>query len=136
MSDTARYADILLPATTQMEHLDLMRAYGHLYLNLCQPAVPPLGEARPNIEVMNALAKAMGYTIPLFYETAEDIIRAALDTDHPAWKASRTSTCWSTDLRNCGNRQSAAGNRGTRLGRRRTINHIPMPLTDCRLPTA
>lgn len=83
MSDTARYADILLPATTQMEHLDLMRAYGHLYLNLCQPAVPPLGESRPNIEVLNALAKAMGYTDPVFEETAEDIIRGALDSDHP-----------------------------------------------------
>jgi anaerobic selenocysteine-containing dehydrogenase len=84
MSDTARYADILLPATTQMEHLDLMRAYGHLYVNLCQPAIPPLGEARPNIDVMNALAKSMGYTDSLFDETAEDIIRGALDTDDPA----------------------------------------------------
>ena len=83
MSDTARYADILLPATTQMEHLDLMRAYGHLYLNLCQPAIAPLGESRPNIEVLNALAKAMGYTDPTFDETAEDIIRGALDSDHP-----------------------------------------------------
>ncbi len=84
MSDTARYADIVLPATTQLEHLDLMRAYGHLYVNLCQPAIPPLGEARPNIDVMNALAKAMGYKDSLFDETAEDIIRGALDTDHPA----------------------------------------------------
>src|SRR5579872_1753569 len=84
MSATARYADILLPATTQMEHLDLMRAYGHLYLNLCQPAIPPLGEARHNIEVMNALARAMGYGEPVFDETAEQIIRAALDSDDPA----------------------------------------------------
>lgn len=84
MSDTALYADILLPATTQMEHLDLMRAYGHLYLNLCQPAVPPLGESRPNIEVMNALAKAMGYTDPVFDETAEDVIRGALESSSPA----------------------------------------------------
>lgn len=83
LSDTARYADILLPATTQMEHLDLMTAYGHLYLNLCQPAISPLGESRPNIEVLNALAKAMGYTDPVFDETAEDIIRGALATDHP-----------------------------------------------------
>jgi anaerobic selenocysteine-containing dehydrogenase len=83
LTDTARYADILLPATTQMEHLDLLRAYGHLYLNLCQPAVPPLGESRPNIEVLNALAKAMGYTDSVFDETAEDIIRGALESDHP-----------------------------------------------------
>ena len=83
MSDTARYADILLPATTQMEHLDLMRAYGHLYLNLCQPAIAPLGESSPNIDVLNALALKMGYTEPVFRETAEDIIRAALNHDHP-----------------------------------------------------
>src|SRR5579884_773220 len=83
LTDTARYADIVLPATTQLEHLDMIRPYGHLYLNLCQPAIPPLGEARPNIEVQNALARAMGYTDPAFDETAEDILRAALDTDHP-----------------------------------------------------
>ena len=83
MSDTARYADILLPATTQMEHLDLMRAYGHLYLNLCQPAIAPLGESKPNIEVLNLLAKAMGYQDSAFDETAEGIIRGALETDHP-----------------------------------------------------
>ncbi|HEV2471069.1 MAG TPA: molybdopterin-dependent oxidoreductase, partial [Chthonomonadales bacterium] len=81
ISDTARYADILLPATTQMEHLDLMRAYGHLYLNLCLPAIEPLGEARPNIDVQNRLAKAMGYTDGLFNDSAEDIIRAALCTN-------------------------------------------------------
>src|SRR5690606_27648858 len=83
LSDTALYADILLPATTQMEHLDLMRAYGHLYLNLCQPAIAPLGEARPNIEVLNDLAHALGYTDAVFDETAEDVIRGALDSDHP-----------------------------------------------------
>src|SRR5204863_10105719 len=82
LSDTARYADLLLPATTQMEHLDLMRSYGHLYLNLCLPAIAPLGESRPNLDVLNSLAKAMGYTDPVFDETAEDVIRGALDTDH------------------------------------------------------
>ncbi len=83
MSDTARYADILLPATSQMEHLDLLRAYGHLYLNLCTPAIAPLGESRPNIEVLNALAKAMGYTDPVFDDTAEQIIHTALQSEHP-----------------------------------------------------
>jgi anaerobic selenocysteine-containing dehydrogenase len=79
LTDTARYADIVLPATSQMECLDLMRAYGHLYVNLCRPAIPPLGESRANIDVLNALAKAMGYTEDAFDQTAEDIIRAALD---------------------------------------------------------
>ena len=84
MSDTALFADILLPATTQMEHLDLMRAYGHLYVNLCLPAIEPLGESRPNLDVMNSLAKAMGYAESVFDETAEDVVRAALETDDPA----------------------------------------------------
>lgn len=81
LTDTARLADIVLPATTQMECLDLMTAYGHLYVNLCQPAIAPMGEARSNIEVHNALAKAMGYTDSVFDESAEDIIRGALDTE-------------------------------------------------------
>jgi len=84
MSDTARYADILLPATTQLEHADLMRAYGHMYINLCEPAIAPLGEARPNLDVMNSLAKAMGFSDDVFDETAEDVIRGALASDHAA----------------------------------------------------
>ena len=83
MTDTARYADIILPATSQMECLDLMRAYGHLYLNLCQPAIEPLGESRANIDVLNELARRMGYTDDAFSENAEDIIRAALHSDSP-----------------------------------------------------
>lgn len=80
LNDTARFADILLPATTQMEHWDLMRAYGHLYVNLCAPAIEPLGEARPNLDVLNSLALAMGYTDDLFHDTAETVIRDALDS--------------------------------------------------------
>ena len=83
MTDTARYADIILPATSQMECLDLMRAYGHLYINLCQPAIEPLGESRANIDVLNELAQRMGYTDDAFSQSAETIIRAALDSDSP-----------------------------------------------------
>ena len=100
MTDTATFADIVLPATTHLEHLDLMSAYGHLYINLCQPAISPRGEARANIDVQNALAKAMGYTDSVFDETAEDIIRGALDVgisldDKPA---SHMNIWKSTDL--------------------------------------
>ena len=83
MTDTARYADIVLPATSQMECLDLMRAYGHLYINLCQPAIEPLGESRANIDVLNELAQRMGYTDDAFTESAEAIIRAALPSNSP-----------------------------------------------------
>jgi len=82
-TDTARLADIVLPATTQMEHLDLHTSYGHLYVQLNQPAIPPLGESRPNWDVLSELARRMGYTEKCFRDTAEDIIRQALDSDHP-----------------------------------------------------
>ncbi len=83
MTDTAQYADIVLPATTQMEHLDLHTAYGHLYLQLNQPAIAPLGEARSNIDAQNAIAKRLGFDDPCFEEGAEEIIRAALEVEDP-----------------------------------------------------
>jgi anaerobic selenocysteine-containing dehydrogenase len=79
MTDTARYADIVLPATSQLEHLDLHRAYGHRYLTLNQPAIAPLGEAKSNWEVSRLLARAMGYTEPWLHESAEDAIRGVLE---------------------------------------------------------
>ncbi len=83
MTDTALLADLVLPATTQMECLDLMTAYGHLYLNLCKPVIAPLGESRSNLEVLNAIALAMGFDEPCFHESAEDVIRGALESSHP-----------------------------------------------------
>ncbi len=79
MTDTARYADLVLPATSQLEHLDLHRAYGHRYLTLNQPAIAPLGEAKSNWEVSRLLAQAMGYTEPWLRESEEDAIRGVLD---------------------------------------------------------
>ena len=69
-TDTADYADLVLPATTSMEHLDVYRSFGHLYLQLAEPVVAPLGEARSNWEVFGQLARAMGmrdrhYATPL-----------------------------------------------------------------------
>ena len=82
-TDTADYADILLPATTQLEQWDIHRAYGHLYVVLNQPAIEPLGEAKPNSEVFRLLAKAMGFTEPCFEDTDEDLARQAIASDHP-----------------------------------------------------
>jgi anaerobic selenocysteine-containing dehydrogenase len=59
-TDTADYADLLLPATTSMEHLDVYRSFGHLYLQLAEPVIAPCGEARTNWEVFGQLARAMG----------------------------------------------------------------------------
>ncbi|WP_298400491.1 molybdopterin oxidoreductase family protein [uncultured Chloroflexus sp.] len=79
LTDTARYADIVLPATSQLEHLDLHRAYGHRYLTLNQPVIAPLGEAKSNWDVTRLLATAMGYTEPWLHESAEEAIRGVLD---------------------------------------------------------
>lgn len=77
-TDTADHADVLLPATTQLEHLDLHRAYGHLYLMLNRPAIAPLGEALPNSEIFRRIAKAMKLDEPALDESDEELIRAAL----------------------------------------------------------
>ena len=86
MTDTARFADILLPATTFLEHTDLYAAYGHYYLQLARPALQPRGECRPNVDVFRQLAKAMGFTDPCFDDSDDDLLRQALDSGHPFLK--------------------------------------------------
>jgi anaerobic selenocysteine-containing dehydrogenase len=82
-TDTADYADILLPATTQLEQFDVHRAYGHYYVVFNRPAIAPIGEALPNSEVFRRLARAMGFAEPCFGDTDEDLIRQAIDSPHP-----------------------------------------------------
>ena len=77
-TDTADYADILLPATTQLEHFDLHGSYGHLYVQSNNAAVAPLGEAKPNTEVFRLLAREMGYEPELFDISDEELARGAL----------------------------------------------------------
>ncbi|HEX2912869.1 MAG TPA: molybdopterin oxidoreductase family protein [Chloroflexia bacterium] len=84
MTDTARYADIVLPAPTTFECLDLHTAYGHLYVQLSQPAIAPLGEVLPNTEVFRRLAQKMGFDDPAFSDSDEELIRQALTSEHPA----------------------------------------------------
>ena len=83
LTDTARHADIVLPATTQAEHLDLMYAWGHAYVSLNVPAVPPQGEAIPNSELYRRLSARLGMDYPELQESDEQIIRSVLDSDHP-----------------------------------------------------
>ena len=78
-TDTADFADIVLPATTQLEHFDLHGSYGHLYVQSNNPAIAPLGEAKPNTAVFRLLAKAMGFENELFAETDEELAARALD---------------------------------------------------------
>ncbi len=82
-NDTADYADILLPATTFLEHTDLYLAYGHYYLQLARPALPAPGETRSNVEVFRALARRMGFDDPCFADTGDDMMRTLLDSPHP-----------------------------------------------------
>src|ERR1043166_8198096 len=78
-TDTADYADILLPATTQLEHLDVHRAYGHTYSMLNTPAIEPLGESKPNTEIFRLLAARMGFDEPCFKDSDEELVRQSLE---------------------------------------------------------
>ncbi len=81
-NDTTDYADVVLPATTFLEHKDVMGAYGHLYAQISQQAIAPLGEARSNVWLFGELGRRMfGDTV--FEEGEEELIAQALDTEHP-----------------------------------------------------
>jgi anaerobic selenocysteine-containing dehydrogenase len=80
-TDTADYADILLPATTQLEQVDVHHSYGHLWVQANQPSIAPLGEAKPNTEVFRLLATAMGFAEPCFRDSDDDLARQAFRRD-------------------------------------------------------
>lgn len=86
ITDTARYADYVLPATTQLEHWDLMESWGQTYINLNQPVISPRGESKSNSEIFRMLAKAMSFQEPHFYESDLDIIKQTLNSKHPYMK--------------------------------------------------
>jgi len=78
LTDTARHADFVLPATTQVEHRDVMFSWGHTYLADNQPAIAPVGEALPNTEIFRRLAQRMGFADPVFRLTDDDLAEAAI----------------------------------------------------------
>jgi anaerobic selenocysteine-containing dehydrogenase len=84
LTDTTRYADIVLPATMQIEHGDLLVAYGHLYLAWNEPAVPPRGECLSTTEIFRRLARKMGIDEPALYDSDESMARQLLDSGHPS----------------------------------------------------
>lgn len=81
-TDTADYADFVLPATTQLEHWDILKPYGHLFLALNRPAIAPVGESRPNSEIFRALAAQMGFDDACFAESDKEILRALIESQH------------------------------------------------------
>lgn len=78
LTDTASYADIVLPATSQLEQTDLHKGYGHTYLTYNDAAIPPLDEARSNWDVMRALAATMGFEEPWLQQSADEVIEEVL----------------------------------------------------------
>ncbi len=71
LTPTARYADLLLPATTFLENSDIYTAYGHFYLGVARPVIEPVAEARSNFDLFQGLALKMGFTDPAFYQSCE-----------------------------------------------------------------
>ncbi len=82
-NDTADYADILLPATTFLEHTDIYFAYGHYYLQLARPVLPAPGECKSNVEVFRLLAERMGLSDACLQDSEDDMIRTLLASEHP-----------------------------------------------------
>jgi anaerobic selenocysteine-containing dehydrogenase len=79
LTDTARFADIVLPATSQLEHADLHKPYGHRHLQYNAPAIEPLGEAKSNWDVTRLLAAALGFGEPWLRQSADEVIAEVLD---------------------------------------------------------
>jgi anaerobic selenocysteine-containing dehydrogenase len=83
MSETALYADIVLPATTSMESTDLYRSYGHYYLQMAHPVIQPIGEARPTLSIFQDLALRFGFNEPCFRKSEEELMEGLLTSASP-----------------------------------------------------
>ena len=90
LTDTARYADIVLPATSSLEQPDLYRSYGSYTSQRCSAVIPPVGESKSNWDVFCLLAGGMGWNEPFFRQSADDMIEQLLDFETP-WRDSATT---------------------------------------------
>jgi anaerobic selenocysteine-containing dehydrogenase len=91
-TDTVDYADIVLPATTQLEHFDIHGSYGHLYVQVNQPAIAPLAEAKSNNDVFRLLARRLNFEAELFEVSDEDLAAEVLQPgDNPSAFPPRTA---------------------------------------------
>ncbi len=90
-TDTADYADYVLPATTQLEHTDVHRSYGHLYMLANNPAIDALGEALPNSEIFRRLAAKMGFDEPCFRDSDDEIAAVAFTEPNFDWQSLKQS---------------------------------------------
>ncbi len=83
LTDTASFADIVLPATSSLEHSDLYLSYGHYCIQRAKAAIPTVGESKPNWEVFGLLAEAMGFPETFFRQSADQLIDHLLSIPHP-----------------------------------------------------
>jgi anaerobic selenocysteine-containing dehydrogenase len=79
MTDTAQHADVILPATTQLEHLDVVFSWGHHYVTWNEPAIEPCGETKPNTETFRLLAERLGLEDPCFADSDADLVEQLLE---------------------------------------------------------
>jgi anaerobic selenocysteine-containing dehydrogenase len=86
MTETALYADLVLPGASFLESTDLYRSYGHYYLQMARPVIGPVGESRTTLHIFQDLAARMGFTEECFRKREEDFIREMLETDSPYLK--------------------------------------------------
>lgn len=91
-TDTADYADLLLPATTQLEHVDVHKSYGHTHVMANLPAIAPVGESRPNTEIFRSIARAMNLSEPALFESDEEVAASAFDWRDPAFAGADWAT--------------------------------------------
>jgi anaerobic selenocysteine-containing dehydrogenase len=117
MTDTAELADVVLPATTTLEHLDLFFSWGHHYVTLNEPAIEPLGEAKPNTDLFRLLAARLGLDDPCFRDSDEVLVERLL-ADRPALPGLRERGFAKVDLGQ-GPAPHAEGGFGTESGRMR-----------------
>lgn len=86
MTDTARYADIVLPATSSLEHPDLYRSYGSYHAQLCDAVIPAVGDSKSNRQVFSALASGMGWEEPFFKLSEKELLELLLGGVNP-WRS-------------------------------------------------
>ena len=89
MTDTAKYADVVLPATSSLEHGDLYRSYGHYSVQRAYPIIPPVGQSKSNWEVFKLLAEAMGFDDDFFRQSVDDLVNALLASPSPRLSAAQ-----------------------------------------------
>ena len=97
MTDTARFADVVLPATTFLEHEDIFKSYGQTTMQHAKPLLPPPGEARSNHDLVNDLARRLGYKEePFGWDVSEMVHRVVAASNYPPisqWSQQRWLQC-------------------------------------------